>query len=155
MARGLSMDEILRTWEFHHGRLSAQLKDQFYNRRELDELILLPRGAVKTAVREQKKLVDILATAKSITAAQQAIPPPPPKRPKSPGRQSTTPKQAKAPQRRPTSRGASSLAGPSGTVSPYGVTGTVRNPGAAEMAIGERCSNCGAFVPSGAVHDCR
>ena len=33
-------------------------------------------------------------------------------------------------------------------------TGLIRNPGKPESPIGDRCEQCDAFVPGGAVHEC-
>lgn len=55
--------------------------------------------------------------------------------------------------RRKGGSGAKSALPPSPGYVPPG-SGTARPPGMPERAIGDRCEQCGAWIPSGAVHDC-
>ena len=119
---------LLRIWEQEWGPLSAAQQQSFLQRTEVATLCSFDSIAVVQAVKAHRNLADIVETAKRTSSAM--------------------PNQTDL-----TSSKAQPTGGIGGTQASYG-SGLAHNPGASEMPIGERCSHCDAFVPSGAVHDC-
>jgi hypothetical protein len=121
----LSSQLLLAWWEERYGTLTPLLRQRFLARPEIAELLKLPRPDVENAISSSRKLNEILRLARGDT---------------SPPRAANSPTYT-APDGTP------------GALASYG-SGLAHNPGAAEAAVGENCQDCGAWVPSGAVHNC-
>jgi hypothetical protein len=120
--------ELLKAWERAWGPLSDAQRQSFLKRSEVADLCSLDSAIVMWAIKHNKKLAQILEVAERGRSA--------PRRPSGALRYTARP-----------------TGGSGGTQASYS-SGLARNPGASEMPIGERCSQCDAFVPSGSVHDC-
>lgn len=154
----LSPDEMLDLWQRRWEPLTAEMQRRFLARPELDELTRLPESAVRLALGACRRLSDVLDRAVVLAGAPVSAPRPAPAS-KSPSRPAPQPAAGSTPQpKQRTKRGRSSrghvapiLGGtPSGGTGPW----MSRPQSWVEPAIGERCSACGAWVPSGASHDC-
>jgi hypothetical protein len=173
--------QVKQMWQAEHGPLTQDLADRFMRRPEVKELATLPPAVVRKAVADSPKLVDIVPRARELVRPPEPAPPTKPRRRSA--RNSLTPLPTQrsapataraAPPRRDRALGPAKddsktnstktkradrpgpephHGGPPGSWATYG-SGMVRNPGSSEVALGERCSNCDAFIPTGAAHDC-
>jgi hypothetical protein len=121
----LSPQQLLAWWEELYGTLTPQLRQRFLARPEVEELLKLPKPDVENAIGWSRKLEEILRLARNRA---------------SPPRADHSPTYT-APDGTP------------GALASFG-SGLAHNPGAAEAAVGENCQDCGAWVPSGVVHNC-
>lgn len=162
-----SPKSILQKWESSHFELSPEQRVKFLAKVRQLGLTSHSSSAISAAIRENRKLEKV---AEILSRKERLRPGPRSKASKSKIRsaaQSTKVGAASnsyrySPAREvrkdprtdePHGTRVGGLSGTAGASARYS-SGMVRNPGMVEMAIGERCSQCGAFVPSGAAHDC-
>ena len=141
--------QVLFWWQKYWGRLTKLQAARFQDRLEVHELTQLEGWAVHDAIEQTKKLVDIVPLAKRLHASG----PTQPSRSRAPKR-SAPAKPSTRPwgmRHVPPVLGGRTNLGPAPSNSGLYMS---RPPSHQEPAIGERCSGCGAWVPSGGVHDC-
>ena len=177
-------EEILDWWVRSHQTLDDDQRASFLRKSEITELSALPSWAVQSAVRLHKKLSIIKVEAKKmsnlgptggssptpLTDAEWRTPltsMPGPSAKQSPQEEAAFKDWLRRKQRQESSpapggegegdtTGGSSMPGGSGTPGTRATyqSGLANNPGAPEPAIGDRCSSCSAFIPSGSLHEC-
>ena len=136
----LTKEEILSKWEKRWHPLTSDKRKEFLRHHIVYDLTRLPADAVLKAMGKTHKMSDVLQFARVFATARAK--PVPAKGSTAIGRGSNTAGAGSRP---------SGVA--SGAVGGY-YSGMVRTPGTGEAAIGERCSACTAWVPSGVAHDC-
>lgn len=138
--------QVLSWWQKHHGRLTDFQRQRFLRRSEVASLSQIPAWAVHPSIASNKKLTAILQSAESLHG--QGLPQSTKKKP--PKRVAPAARRGKGPHPVPPVLGGTIGGGQPQGGGPF----MAKAPGAIEAAIGERCSNCRAWVPSGASHDC-
>jgi hypothetical protein len=133
--------QILRVWEKAYHKLNPEEEYKFHTKVKVLGLTLYEEEVLVAAISVNKKLqkvAEVLRKRKKDALLRQA----------------EISAEVQSPRANQSHKNpAGGLSGTAGARSSYS-SGMVRNPGLVEMAVGERCSQCGAFVPSGAAHDC-
>lgn len=150
--------QILAWWEHRWGPLPKHIQLKFIRKAEVVELTTLPTWIVEDSLATYEKLGDALLCARALQNGR---------------RPSTTlqgdsraskvrPSYNRSEEPTSSSAGSTTSRGPSSSWAPDSIpggqssyhSGTVRVAGAGEIAIGEKCSACDAWVASGVSHDC-
>lgn len=149
--------DVLLWWERTWHGLAADQRATFLRRAEIDELCSLPAWAVQSAMLQRSRLVDVLTLAMTLIERDAIQMPAVVPAAAEEGQEADAEAEPGGGAARPWGqRGVPPVLGGGGARPPSGGGGAwmSRPMSAMEPAIGERCSLCKAWVPSGVAHDC-